>query len=1712
MFAQSFRYIASAIHRYFLFNPPQVGDRFHVHVEKKDEAKVLHRALCKFSQYSFSGENYESKAAQLGNVKLIFASSHNTTDSFLTRLRNHTASQKGPFQGAALLTVHDTSLDSIVGGSQSLNKEGAPLHITSFKETLKKDIQELDIHPSEKITLLTKLSTFNKTVHEDCNAILAYHPFMNVLRNRVFTPHDWNNLGLFPDIEIQSISNPKEIADRIKDNQIIYERVQSTHKFGEPGEDLAKHFIHAAIKALKEPSWGELSYGQVKKWQDERKTASPPEYIPENHKFPLGGLYYWERTEGSTTAAKRRRHIIIFNPDHHEEVWHTLQFDKTIKQAAIKVGKKSEVIAEQQSKQIKLTFKNCGGEATIGQITYDDKNASGKYIFNVAVLPFSHKTLESHSSTYFIQGKTQRIRFNADNLIIFNDAGENEERLSITEGSQIEISNKTKVIAELAGNLDFDTLEFDIIWEGSKIPCELANDASKPVFISGLRIWQAKREHKKSFKYTRDNKLVFGNEEFFTNRTRTSEYLNLEKEIVSDFPNYCYWHQDKNVIKPQPLDIDTKLFKAYTTLAGYYKKKDLLPSLTTTYEDNLVYLMKDYVATFTELLNDIQVGQPLNKKTHNLLKVGTIERNDGQHQVCFTPLHPLNVAYQLHIHELVADENIPEEVLNCLSANDLLPYINGSFDQADKLCPILETELPEWTIYRPFRTIHKGWHNEYVHKLIAEKIFEYKSHFPYLFTGSNEAPVKINLINLGNCNDALNGVVRYFQKAIEKEQGDASKIHPLSIQIYDDQAGVNKFEEFALYSSPSRINHDFEITLKTKFLDEYDVLKVIREKLDFYIKPKNEEPAYAHLTFFKFAQESIQWTYHKIGAVKTGCSMDGLINAVPSVFAGDEYITGFGSKYASDGPNKLIDFSCKFNAFARVANTQLPYSANEATFATLQNSEKEHLNSIYEKSNWVTFIDPKVDLNFFKIHKDTKDLIIIHYSDQYNNTSGYDAITVTRKSKQYKSIIHEYLTRHGLPSGNADELKLINMFNAINGDWLLRLISSKRGHFSREKISILSAVNTMLAILKHPDIVWVPLSLEEILRVSGSVGLKKSEGLFSAKNLGSLGPHCDDLLMAGVEMRGEEVCLHLYPVEVKIGSDQTKKAKEQTVHTADVLKEHLRGATFKSKFYRNFFAKLIIVAAEKLALYEIVTESEVSLITNESRAELLNDKFSINWDLTDYIGKAAVISFKKSNISRKLVLDNDCLFVEMLEGDGSESMLKSPQQLFDIYNNISSSLDNKLLLKNVYVKENDAALKIPIVQDSPIEIPPVKPVQEIKPSLCTPPSEPIIKIANQAGMKILFGHDVNNDKPIYWEPNNTNKVMHTNTGIIGTMGTGKTQFTKSLVTQLVWESKHNVNNTKLGFLIFDYKGDYIKDDFIKATDAKRYDLHHLPYNPLALTIGDTVQPMLPLHTANAIKESISTAFSLGNVQKQKLRDCIMAAYTSFGIDKADQTTWQKPSPTIAHVCEEYLNSVDVKTDSLYAALDNLHQFEIFEPDPEKTSSLWDLLDDVVVINLAGYDQDIQNLVVAITLDQFYSQMQKAGHSSINGDYREITKMVLVDEADNFLSQNFQAIRRILKEGREFGVGTILSTQFLNHFSTGDNEFANYVLTWVAHRVSEANKKDVSTLFGKQSNEMVSQLMTDISGLEKHMSICNIGDGKPVLIKDKAFWQLITLPL
>ena len=377
-------------------------------------------------------------------------------------------------------------------------------------------------------------------------------------------------------------------------------------------------------------------------------------------------------------------------------------------------------------------------------------------------------------------------------------------------------------------------------------------------------------------------------------------------------------------------------------------------------------------------------------------------------------------------------------------------------------------------------------------------------------------------------------------------------------------------------------------------------------------------------------------------------------------------------------------------------------------------------------------------------------------------------------------------------------------------------------------------------------------------------------------------------------------------------------------------------------------------------------------------------------------------------------------------------------------------------------------------------------------------------------MEIILGEDEQGNSAL-WCPNDTERVFHTNVGIIGTMGTGKTQFAKSLLTQLYWNRQKNYDGYPLGILIFDYKGDYneTKRDFVDATNARVLKPYKLPYNPLALNPGNAYKPLLPTHTANEFKDTISQIYNLGPKQQHLLLEAIIQAYQMQGIDPANPMTWNRRAPTIEQVYRIVADKMkDRSVDKLMTAMDKLHQFCLFEDDPNKAVSLDQLLNGVVVIDISGYDSDIQSTVVAITLNQFYARMHAQGSSPTDGRYRQLRKFILVDEADTFMGEKLPSLRRIMKEGREFGVGVILSTQSLQHYVSNEDDYSRYVLTWVVHNVGDLKQRDVEYLFRLPTK---SQEGTDcyaaIKKLQKHESVVKLGNDAPIAIRNKAFYQL-----
>ena len=1716
MSEQFYSYLAEKIIEFFRANPLTPGSKYNIQFEKEEEVRNLYEKLkdnTYYRDYEYKDPNgevkYNSYQLDFNGVQLIVSATiDDVQPDFLTRLRNMVGVEPG-YEIKAILFIHNTTLDSIMGGTESFAKEGMPFHIDSIQKDIKSELEGSSFTEVDKEIINIDLERKKNVLFKDNNSIFEYREVLDILNKGCINREQYKDFGLFYDSKLSEFEG-KELKNRIKDNALYFNRVDEIHNYGTPETQLEKYFEEKGIEKLKGSDWKDVEYKEVKKSVDEKKLIKPLEYLSASQE--------WDKEEGPSKAKSRIRNIIVFNENRAESVDLEFSFDDYLRKEYI-YKTEGEVDASTSGKKLKVTIKDIEGKPNFYKVIYKDEKV--KFEFKIVMLKCNEKYLESIKSRFslVVKKKEQYISVNTnDSSITFNEFAEgNITNYEIDSNNDvINIKSDEKLTVKISENFEYendsDLARFNLKIGNELVPIGMVGTTEKVVPIEGFKVWKLKREKSSDFKLIGDNKLQHGTREYFT-RDEFRRNLELEKQIIN--LEGLSFIDTVDGLEAIDLDLNSDVKKAYCNILEYYRISKKLPSLTYL-NDDLKSLYDDFVNAYIKALNNIEEGSYLTQSEKNLFKIGTIKREVEDRELIFTSLHPLNIAYQLHLLNCIDDERMADEVLKKFTSTYLLPYI---VDENDKLyIPMEQQHTPEWKYYVDENLPRYKSSRDFVSKLVNEKLEEFVGHFKYMFEMGNNAPIRINLINTGDSKEILQGVFKYYVKQLKSDK--AKEVLPMDLFIYSNKNITNVFEEVAFNENINSLKEIYNLDLKVDHMSEEDVLNFYREKVHFYTKKLEEGIEYAHITFLEMNNEAKKVTSN-MNDIPSGIILNGMISGVPSVFLGDSYRTGFGTKYTNTD-NKVMNIATRLNA-VNACSAGEPFNSNQCKAISVPNNSKTTLDKIYDASHWITFIDPKVDLNFFKNDPKAKDLLIIHYSDQYTTAGGYDAITVTRKSGPYQRVIEEFLTKKGVENAHDYSPSIINMFNAVNGDWLLRLLSSK-SHFPKEKISILSAIKLALAEFKKDNIIWVPISLEEVLRVSGGVGLKQSEGFFSAKNLGfDTGVTSDDLLLVGIETINNEVFIHYYPVEVKIGENNStyiQKGIDQAKRTKKIFNETLLSdengdLTSTQKVYRNFLMQLVITSAEKLNLYNVCDEENwIQVIDSDLRRRLLNEEYEISNSFDHSIGEAAVISFKKGVTFNDVRVEDEVMVIEMSEEDGINFITKSVKEIREIVDGVDVVRTESTVVNDIPdVKEiGDSSEEIDIITQTKLLPDESETNEPVGTTITETHSDYIAEVNDEErNMQILFGVNEKNNKEVYWYPNDTDKVFHTNTGIIGTMGTGKTQFTKSMITQIYRESKYNVYGKKVGILIFDYKGDYNKSktDFIEATNANVYELYHLPFNPLSVIKAKNSKPMLPLHTANSLKVTLAKAFGLGIKQETLLRDLIMEAYEKRGIIKNKPDTWDNPAPTLKDVYDIYVNREDLKEDSLYAAFSNLIDFEIFEPDPHETKSLFELIDGVTVIDLSGYDPDIQNLVVAITLDLFYSQMQAYGHSGVQGNLRQLNKMILVDEADNFLSKDFETLKKILKEGREFGVGTILSTQLLSHFSTGENKYSDYILTWIVHNVAEINPKDAKYIFNIQAKGDQEAICNKIKSLSKHYSLVKMNDSdRPIFMRDRAFWELV----
>ena len=1118
------------------------------------------------------------------------------------------------------------------------------------------------------------------------------------------------------------------------------------------------------------------------------------------------------------------------------------------------------------------------------------------------------------------------------------------------------------------------------------------------------------------------------------------------------------------------------LFVAYQSLFDYLDERKALIS-TCSWGTEFLGLANKVVECYLAQVDKLETKSLLSPQANMLVNIGIAEFDEQEY---ITPLHPLTLAYFSQLVTSASDENdnsfntLPNATIKRLNAEGLLPFVWHATDGF-----AYNQAVPENRMWCKLVSNKKAA-LEYVRPLVRQKTSEFTKAFDVLFDKGGKETVYINSINNGNNTALFLGLVDYLKK---KSADEANRIH---VNIYNKSLQRTYFDDFADAPSYDELKELAELGSEKDKADA--IADMLKNRITYSkFKLNAQEPTfnYAHISFVR-NDTTVEPVPVDVLTEKTGVACHGLLAGETAYQEQNTYFTTFGLNKLDVDSTATLKLSSQFNSLAKAAWCGQKYETSNGLGLKVAGQLSELLEGVYENSVWTVIIDPKVTLEFFKGQKDA---VLIHYSDNFTNSANYDAITVTKRRDLYDQVLSQ-----GIKG-------LIDEFNAFNGEWLLKMITSNDND-RKEKKSIIGAYKYVNCLLHQSDITWVPMSVAEMLRVAGNIGLKMSDSDFSrySQNIKS-GAISDDVLFVG--FKGSN--MYLLPLEVKIGKKRTHgKGIQQAKELKRYLVENLFGRDdLAGHLYRGLFIRQVLMQVDKFELYKVYESDYFNELQN-NREWWLQGDYQVA-DLADYPQGFMMAFFENADFAKEEYIVEDDILQIILPSANLNRFISTPLQT--LLRNIQSS--ELCYIPEQYILEGEAVNKSSVT--------PIKSVEKIDPDKPKPVDELLPKVAEEAApnivakptstdsLKVLVGHVMQNNDPVYWEPTNTAKFMNTNSGIIGTMGTGKTQCTKSVVTQLYRNQHNNVDGKPIGILIFDYKSDYVDDKFINATNAKKYKLFKLPYNPLSL-FGDT--PMLPIHTAAGFSQTMSKAYGLGPKQQLKLENIILEAYDLAGIRPENPSTWSKPAPTIEDIWQLFLNQEKVEEDSLYAALSKLARFKIFEDQPEKMTSLYELIDGITVIELAGYPSEIQNLIVALTLDLFYSQMQKQGKPEVQGDFRQVTKLVLVDEADNFMSQNFPSLRKILKEGREYGVGVILSTQDITHFKTSENDYSAYILSWIVHRVAQIKTQDIKGIFNKDDKSEQELLMKNIRELEKHTSLYIDGEKQIKRIKDKAFWELI----
>lgn len=1209
-------------------NTVEAGHRYQFASPDAKRSYALYEALKTREGSHVTVKGTSLKALDLGHTKLVpvfHADTDGYTENFISHLRDEVSAQGKELCGCALLVIHDSMLDTLINSAKDIASEGDVWHPGNIKGLLHELIDQED--PKAKISECLLKFQFEQVI-ADGATMFGFKALYDAIADGDLR---FDELGMLRDDTIITWDDPKQIEDRLRKNQAISEKLEfNTEHFPNElpeklaqfdlGEDFVKqNFPEDDVTVYKNT----LEFGKLEQEQIKNRTD-----LLELEKISATGGSLEQCSEADKGAGLRKRHLIleIAEEQSHWAIDTTflnakldnsklkLQHTGSKAQTAAEFGDINFRISNAGGKRSRVTIEGIAtGKARMFSVQIDTGKPKEKHHLRILVCPKNDFYLDGFRNQYLLEPQKGRVTLRTDDHAL---------KIAETGSTEVVAENEQLFDAQVVGSVDFKKLAAEsdeVTFEVKGQFSSLCFNVEGAVDADGLTYPILLDQSRHSLLFSDDyygvfnaskNKVQLDNKEVAPKAKRLTllqhEYRLRELRILAVKEN------ETEIKLADIRSIAPELYNAYYQLFEYLEQRKCLPSLEgwgPKYRALCDKVAQQYIAA----LNSIEPNSSLTHDQKDLLALGIAYfGDDEQTHEYITPYHPVVLAYNSHLAACLAEDqqaeqgasfkDLPKVTIQRLAAQGLLPYL---FDaKHDFSFNIGEKENALWSRVVP----QKDSNYDFVRTLVKDKTAKFVTAFASLFTAGSKSQLIVNSVNNQDNEHLFMGLVDY----VKSYKGSVSAIH---VNIYDDCDQRTLFDEFADTASYEKLKEMCELT-KGKDKEQADtVIDILRTQLTYSkFEHKEDEPhKYAHITFFK-NNERVRSTDVNVETQPTGVVSAGLMPGEAAHNHNGDYFTSFGLKDVDTNNNLALQVASKVNGLLKPARRNgEQYTDSKSIALVVSDTFRQHLEVAYENSIWTTVIDPKVTLDFFESQKD---VVLIHYSDNYTNSVNYDAITVTKQTDLYHKVLEN------------DKGGIIEEFNAFNGEWLLNMVTAGENE-RKEKRGIIGAYKYVNCLLADSPITWVPLSIAEIIRVAGNLGLKMSDSDFSRNAQGiKKGAISDDILFAGFYKDQ----LILLPVEVKTGKRQThSKGVEQAKELKRYFTELLGQNTLAGRLYRGLFIRQVLMQIDKYELYSVYEQGYFAPITDRT-AWWLDGSYTLT-NIPDYPEALVVVNVKDADFS-----------------------------------------------------------------------------------------------------------------------------------------------------------------------------------------------------------------------------------------------------------------------------------------------------------------------------------------------------------------------------------------------------------------------------------------------------------------------------------------------